>query len=321
MKVAAIDAGSNAVRLLIGERDALGGIHIIDKYREPIRLGKDVFSKGEIRKKTIDRLLTAFKKFRKVIDNEQVDLVYAVATSAMREAQNNKKICELLFEETGIQLKIISGDQEAQLVHAAIVSNRDVSKEPMGLIDIGGGSVEVGFSQNSKLLARKSFPFGTVRLLQLMNENNLKESDIGKYLDKNAGNIESYIEDEAPDKPIEMVVGTGGNMECMGRLRVVLLQKSSMYEIYYDELKELQKSIVEMSVKDRIQYLRLRADRADVIYPAIMVTLKIMKHMGAKKLCLPNVGLKEGLLLDAFNSLSSGIGSETYSGREALHYQ
>ena len=301
MKIAGIDVGSNAIRLIIGERDSLGAIHILDKVREPLRLGKDVFSRGEIRRKTQDRMIAAFKKFKKVIDHQQVDFVFAVGTSALREASNGGKVCTEIKIATGIDLKAIGGSREAELVHCAIQSKINNELGAIGLIDIGGGSVEVGFSESSVLKNRQSFPLGTVRLLQIINENDWNESHLEDFLDHEMDKVFKYVDEKAPTLPIEIAVGTGGNMECMGRLRVVLLKKPSFYEIFTEEVEEILNHIKNMSIKDRVQYLRLRPDRADVIFPALCVTHRLLRKMGAKKLCLPNVGLKEGLLYEGFN--------------------
>ena len=304
-QIAAIDIGSNALRLVIGNLDTHGEIHITKKFREPVRLGQDVFGNGTLSKKTINQAIESFSRFRSLIEQHQVTHMRAIATSALREAKNRDEFINEIFLHTRIQIKCIDGAEEARLIYRAIDHKIKLHNRNALIIDIGGGSVEVIISIDGKLRGMESFKIGTVRLLQMMNERNLKEKNLQVFLNEKMQEIRKFIYDTVKNDHIDVCIGTGGNFETLGKLRVALLNKTSIYSMSAYELEELQTHLIGMSIKERIQFLRIKPDRADVIVPASLIGLIIMNTVGCELLSIPFVGLRDGVLLELSESLSS----------------
>jgi exopolyphosphatase/guanosine-5'-triphosphate,3'-diphosphate pyrophosphatase len=296
--IAAIDIGSNAIRLMIGSLDSHHDIQVIKKMREPVRLGQDVFAHEEISRKTMTRALETFEKFAKLIAQNQVRHVRAIATSAMREAPNAKEFITEVKRKTGLSIEVIDGIEEARLIHTAVSHRVNLEQKNAVLIDIGGGSVELTVSVNGKTRGMQSFPLGTVRLLQIMSEKNLKEKNLRSMIHEHIGDAQKFVQDCTRGKPIDFSIGTGGNFECLGKLRVALLHRNSIYSMSRHELHQLVQHLESMSIKERIQFLRLRPDRADVVVPAALVAHEIMSLIPVETLLVPYVGLRDGILFE-----------------------
>lgn len=295
-RLAAIDVGSNAIRLVIGEVGKNGEIKVLKKFREGVRLGKDTFSDGTISKKSIERTVETFIKFRRFIKEHDARQVRAVGTSALREARNRDTLISEVLKISGLQLQVIDGFEEGQLIFSAVVRRLDLVGAKSVLIDIGGGSVEVSIADGKKVSATRSFPLGTVRLLELLGTKNLREKHLPNLIESAMKPVRSYLRENLRNQSVDFAIGTGGNFECLGKLRVALLSKTSIYSMSFDDLHELTDHLASMSVKERIHYLRLRNDRADVIVPAALVTLAIMESIPTDTLNVPFVGLRDGLL-------------------------
>jgi exopolyphosphatase/guanosine-5'-triphosphate,3'-diphosphate pyrophosphatase len=302
-QIAAIDIGSNAIRLVIGDLDLHGEVHITKKFREPVRLGQDVFSTGILSKKTIALGVECFSHFRRIIEQNNVTHMRAIATSALREAKNRDEFIQAIKEQTGINIVCIDGVEEARLIGRAIDQKVKLRNRNAIIIDIGGGSVEVIISIDGQVRAMDSFKIGTVRLLQLMNERNLKEKNLQALLNEKMQDVRKFVLNTVKTDHIDLCIGTGGNFETLGKLRVALLNKTSIYSMSAHELEELQAHLIGMSVKERIQFLRIKADRADVIVPAALIGLTIMNYVGCELLSVPFVGLRDGVLLELSESL------------------
>lgn len=164
------------------------------------------------------------------------------------------------------------------------------------LIDIGGGSVEITISVDGKLRAMKSFRLGTVRLLQILAERNLQEKSLRYLLQRSMADLHDFVERTTKGEPIDFCIGTGGNFETLGKLRVALLNRSSVSSMTVFELDEIITHLIPMSFKERVQFLRLRPDRADVIVPAGLIVHTIMRKIPCELLVIPHVGLREGIL-------------------------
>lgn len=294
-RLSAIDLGSNAIRLIIGEvRDRR--LHTIKKFRAPVRLGKDVFRGGRISEQTVRDALEAFENFAAIHRRYNVAACRAVATSAVREAKNGAEFVSLVRAKTGIAIEIIDGIEEARLIHAAVQREVDLSRKRIMLMDIGGGSVEITFSENGLMSATQSFPMGTVRMLQMLADRRLGETGLRVIMGEFLAPLGHYIESHAGSQPVEWAVGTGGNLECMGRLKVQLLKRSPHTLVSLQELVEITARLERLSVRDRIEKLELRPDRADVIVPALMLVKTVLRQAGIKKILIPGVGLRDGIL-------------------------
>ncbi len=306
-QIAAIDIGSNALRLVIAKLDSHQEIHITKKFREPVRLGQDVFANGIISKKTTSLAIESFSRFRRIIEQNRVTHTKALATSALREAKNRDEFIEDVHKKAGILIKCIDGAEEARLIFRAINHKLNLQKRNAIIIDIGGGSVEIIVSIDGRVRGMQSFKIGTVRLLQMMQERHLKEKNIQILLNEKMLKVQKFISETTKNQSIELCIGTGGNFECLGKLRVALLNKTSIYSMSALELEELQLHLINMTIKERIQFLRIKPDRADVIVPASLLGMMIMKFANCSLLSIPFVGLRDGVLLELSESLAPSI--------------
>ncbi len=313
-KIAAIDIGSNAIRMIVGRITDSRQVETVENIRLPVRLGQDVFNLGKLQETTIQLAIEAFQHFRRVADDFEVTKIRAIATSAMREAANGYILIDRIAQAAKISIEVISGDEEARLIHRAVSDVIKLNGKRAVLIDIGGGSIEVTISENSNIISTESYNMGTVRLLQQLNGN--KESDFSLFqspkrpfallVREYAEAARKRIDREIGSKKVDLCIGTGGNVEEIGKLRQKLLKQSSAEIIRLGELQELIEQINDLSVKDRVRKLKLRPDRADVILPAAIVLQLIARETGAKQIHIPNVGLKDGLLAEIAEEIAKG---------------
>lgn len=295
--IAAIDIGSNAIRLAIANATR-PQLHISYRSREPVRLGSSVFSEGRINDQILGELTKALGQFKNQLENHNVQQFRAVATSAMREASNNTEVVEKLYQATGIRIEIISGDEEARLVSQAIQQKIDLSAGTFLLIDIGGGSIELVAIKDGETLKRQSFVIGMVRVLELHKKQNQDLEDWFPAFIKNE--VNDFF-DGLPN--LEQAVGTGGNMDRFAKLKPFVageegdtLTKSEMAKVY-----KLLKSV---DYEERMTRFALKPDRADVIIPAAIATNEIMKFGRSKLIHFPQVGIKDGILYELSSELT-----------------
>jgi exopolyphosphatase/guanosine-5'-triphosphate,3'-diphosphate pyrophosphatase len=296
MNIAAIDVGSNAIRMVVGRTDGNGGLEILESTRLPVRLGKDSFTTGQLSESVMQMSVDAFLRFRTIADQFSVGQLRAVATSALREAENGELLVDRIARQTNIQVEIISSEEEARLIHLGVSKSVDLAGKNAVLIDIGGGSVEVTLARGDDILSSESYPMGTVRLLQRLGVNGNIPST--KLLREYADSARKRIEHELGGRKVDICVGTGGNTEEMGSLRKKLFKADSEDLITTEEIKSLIEVLSEMSVDERIKRFDLRPDRADVILPATMVLHMIAREAKIKEIKIPGVGLKDGVLWD-----------------------
>ncbi len=298
--LAAIDIGSNAIRMVIAEH-SLQGLRLLKKYRLPIRLGADVFASGQISPKNIKASARTFKKFKDICNKMKIQQIRAVGTSALREAKNQKAFIELVRRKSNIQIEVIDGVEEARIIHQAVRREVNLDGHHSLLIDIGGGSLELTYSDKGMMTSTQSFPFGTVRTLEMMKKKKLLEKDlqlvIGDYLQP----LTHFIQSNGPGHPLDFAVGTGGNLEALGKLKPLLLKSSIRTFLSRSELEEIIFKLQSLSLKERIEKLKMRPDRADVILPAALVVLTVMRQAQLEKLLIPHVGLKDGLIWSLAN--------------------
>lgn len=306
--IAAIDVGSNAIRLIIGRLNYGGQVEVIDNLRLPVRLGRDVFGQGQIGEQTAQQALDAFKRFSKVIEDHRVSELRAVATSAMREAANSDLLRDRIARSTGIEIEVISGEEEARLIHLAVLNAIEVGDGYVMLVDIGGGSVEVTLSQGRSILSTESYNMGTVRLLQKLEERTAHES-FARLIRDYAEAAKRRIDREIGGRKVELCIGTGGNIEEMGKLREKIFKRDSDKRITLEELDALVETLGRLNVKERERKFKLKPDRADVILPASIVLQIIAHKAGAKEILIPHVGLKDGVLWDMAQGLVRGLES------------
>ncbi|MBX9768530.1 MAG: hypothetical protein K2X47_14750 [Bdellovibrionales bacterium] len=308
MKLAAIDVGSNAIRFVLAESSFDGSLEILKAIREPIRLGRDVFKTGTISEKSFKEATKAFQKFAKIIQKHKVIWVKAVATSAMRDAKNGVWLQERISQRTGIHICIISGEEEARLINRAVDQRISTKGRKGAYIDIGGGSLELSLISNQKLIATRTFKMGTVRTLQAARLGD-KETSVVRIqtaIRKHLPEVSKFLRAEKNTvSQISVLAGTGGNIEALGKLRVEALGRATSQFITLEELDDLISLLGRMSYAERVKKLDLRPDRADVIIPAAVAVHAVMKLLKKHDLSIPFVGLKDGVLLELNDSLSS----------------
>lgn len=293
--LAAIDIGSNAIRMVIAEQN-LSSMRLVKKFRFPIRLGADVFKTGRISTQNLKRSARTFKKFKELSEEYQVLQIRAVGTSALREAKNSKAYVEFIRRKSDIQIEVIDGVEEARLIHLAVKREINLDQETALLLDIGGGSVELTFANHSMMNATHSFPLGTVRILEELKKRKLTESQLGIVIGDFLKPLISFIQSNDPGHPLSFCVGTGGNLEALGKLKPLLIGGHSPTYLSLSDLDQMILKLQKLTIKDRIERLGLRQDRADVIVPAAVIVQTVMRQAHLNKLLIPHVGLKEGIL-------------------------
>jgi len=291
MKLAAIDIGSNAIRLQVVkvfEEENLVSFKKLEYLRFPLRLGQDVFKKGKIAPVTRSKFEKLMRTFKLLIDLYEVEAYSAVATSAMREAENGVEIQEFVRDMVGLKIDIISGDTEARILNKSIIPF--LEEKQYIHIDVGGGSTELNIFDGKKLKKCKSFKIGSVRKLS-NSERIAKFNEIKGWIkSSNVSNKKSITG-----------IGTGGNINKLFKLS----RKSSGNYISLSELKALRAYTKEFSYEERISVLKMNPDRADVIIPASEIYINVLQHIGSDEIMVPKVGLKDGLIYELFEKVSN----------------
>ncbi|MBT8273917.1 MAG: exopolyphosphatase [Bacteroidia bacterium] len=283
-KYAAIDIGSNAVRLLISNILEVEGKPVMFKksslVRVPIRLGADVFLTKSISNENIQRMLDTMLAFKLLMKSHKVERYKACATSAMREADNGEDVAKLISEESQIDIDIIDGQEEAAIIAATDI-NEYISKNKNYLyVDVGGGSTEFTIIHNGEKVASRSFQIGTVRLL----------NDI--VLPDTWNDAEAWIKESTSEFEEIDVIGSGGNINKLFKMSGVTIGKPLTY--FY--LSSFFHTLNRYTYEERIIELNLNPDRADVIIPATRIYLSAMKWSKAQDIYVPKIGLSDGII-------------------------
>ena len=283
-KYAAIDIGSNAMRLLVsniietpGKETQFSKSALV---RVPIRLGQDAFTVGEISEENISRMIDAMKAYKLLMKVHKVEKYMACATSAMREAYNGKEVAELIEREADIRIEIIDGKKEAAIIATTDLHHLLKTEQTYLYVDVGGGSTEFSLFSNGKMVASKSFKVGTVRQLNNM-VNEVVWFEIEKWIKSNTETYEQVT-----------LIGSGGNINKLFKMSGKVQAKPLSY-IYLNSQFTLLNSL---SYEQRVSELGLNPDRADVIIPALKVYLNAMKWSGARQIYVPKIGLSDGII-------------------------
>ncbi|MFM7724978.1 MAG: hypothetical protein ACKO7O_09330, partial [Bacteroidota bacterium] len=251
--------------------------------RLPVRLGDDVFEKGKISDAKIDRFLEGMKIFKAMLAFYQVDAYRAVATSAMRDSSNAKRIQSRVFKETGISLEVISGKEEAELVYLTFQLMHNIKTNYL-LVDVGGGSTEITLFQDNQIHAAKSFQIGSVRLLK----NKVKSEEWDK--------MRSWVAEEILPHHPERAFGSGGTINSVHKM----LENSSKEPVTLPQLNDLLKKLEGLSVEERFVRFPIKEDRADVIVPAMEIYSVVLDALQLSEVYVPKMGLSDGVLLDLY---------------------
>ena len=290
MRLAAIDIGSNAIRLQVVkvfEDENLVSFKKLEFLRFPLRLGHDVFKKGKIGNNVRAKFEKLMRTFKLLIDLYEVEAYSAVATSAMREAENGEEIQEYIMDMVGLKIDIIPGAKEANILNKAIIPFLD--ERQYIHIDVGGGSTELNVFENKKLIKSQSFKIGSVRKLA------------GKDRTDKFKEMKDWIKSAGLSKAKNVTgIGTGGNINKLFKLA----RKKTDTSISLAELKALRAYTKEFSLEERISILKMNADRADVILPASEIYISVLQSVGSDQIMVPKVGLKDGLVYELYERVS-----------------
>lgn len=295
MTYASIDIGSNAGRLLIGKVIEFNGKPMVEKVsltRVPLRLGLDVFETAYISKQKQDLMIRTFDAYKKLIKIYEPQELVACGTAALREAKNKVEVIERVYNETGIDLKIITGIQEAQLTSLARNTNMNVLHDYSLYIDVGGGSTELSYYKGQELVDARSFQVGAIRFLL----DTIKKSEWDAMKNWIAG---IHTDEEPMD-----CFCSGGNINKLTKMFGSQLKNTLGYSQLADCLVHLEG----YSVEDRMEEFGLRNDRADVIVPAAIIFKKLMKWGKIKEIQAPKIGLADGIIVDIYNK-QNNLGS------------
>ncbi len=285
MRFAAIDIGSNAVRLQIARLNEEGGSELfkrVEFVRIPIRLGDDAFTEGKISKEKRRIFYMAMEAFRLLMEAFEVKHYMACATSAMRDARNGNKIVKKVEERCGVQINIIDGKRESELILKSI--NHLFEKDKTYLtIDVGGGSTEMTVTKNRQSFDSVSFNVGAVRLL----DGAIKKQDWDA--------MASYIKNHLSQVKDAQAIATSGTIN---KIASLLNPDTRELHITTAQLEKFHKDIKKLSIKERADVYKLNPDRADMIEPSSSIYLKILKWAGIEQLHAPSAGLKDGIIYE-----------------------
>jgi exopolyphosphatase / guanosine-5'-triphosphate,3'-diphosphate pyrophosphatase len=284
LRLAAIDIGSNAARLLI--IDVVPGPAGKSEFvkltlvRVPLRLGFDVFEKGLISEEKELMLIKTIQSYKLLIDVYNVKDYITAATSAMRDASNAKEILQKVKAESGVDIKVITGEEEASFIYENHVAENLNTQESYLYIDVGGGSTELSFFSDAKLVSKESFNIGTIRLLK----NQVTEDHWNQ--------MKKFIKEKTTGYHHITAIGSGGNINKIFSLS----KRKEGKPLNLELLRNYYKEFSSMSLTQRISLYKLREDRADVIVPALLIYINVMKWADTEEVFVPKIGLADGLI-------------------------
>lgn len=286
MLVAAIDIGSNAARLLIASfyiKKPNQKYKVVQYLRVPIRLGDYVFIHQKIPKEKEIILLKTMQSFALLMELYRVKDYRACATSALREAKNGKNIIKKIKKQSNLNLEIIDGSEEANLIFKAH-QDKIETKEKVLFVDVGGGSTELTLLNEGKRIISKSFKIGTVRML---------DNQVDEYIWED---MRTFLKEKIQKEEVNNILGSGGNIN---KILSLLQIKSNRFASLKD-IKLIYQRLNQSSLKERVEKWGLNPDRADVIIPATEVFLDVMEYSGIKKITSAGLGLRDGLILELY---------------------
>lgn len=295
LKFAAIDIGTNAVRLLfsnITENKKKTTFKKASLVRVPIRLGFDVFNHGFIDEVKKEKLISTMHAFHHLINVHDVIDFRACATSAMREASNGAEIVDAVRKKTGIDIEIISGKTEAEIIYSNRIADMIDNTKSYLYVDVGGGSTEITLFSKGQIELSHSFNIGTIRLIK----DQVKPGEYQKMRETLHGLKNKF--------PSLKIIGSGGNINKLFKLS----GKKPMKPLSYEKLKEIYETLLSYPINDRIKILGMNPDRADVIIPAAQIYLNIMSWSDAKKILVPKFGVADGIVRQLYYNFKAHSG-------------
>ena len=291
MILAAIDIGSNAARLLISSVIEVGNkrpeFNKVNLVRVPLRLGFDVFETGKISKDRIEMLIQTMKAYRHLLKVYDVTEFRACATSAMRDAKNGQEIIDLVKKETGITIEVLTGDKEASMINQTHVAEMLDRFHSYLYVDVGGGSTELTFFDEGKMKYRESFNIGTIRLLK------------GQVDEKSWNLMRDHLKQNTKSNLPITAIGSGGNINKVFSMS----KKKEGKPLPLQLLRDFHKELSSYSIDERIRIYKLKEDRADVIVPALLIYINIMRWAEIPEIYVPKIGIADGLIQTLYDDI------------------
>jgi len=291
VRLAAIDIGSNAARLLITEvsstKEGRPQFNKLNLIRVPLRLGFDVFENREISKPKRGMILQTMKAYGHLMKAYEVQFIKACATSAMRDAANSEDIIRKVKLETGIEIKILSGDEEANMIYENHIAEDLDTEHSYLYIDVGGGSTELTFFSEGKLKYKESFNIGTIRLLK------------GQVTEKTWDEMKDHLKRNTKSNLPMIAIGSGGNINKVFSMS----KKKEGKPLPLELLKDYYKEFSSFSLEERMRVYKLREDRADVIVPALQIYINVMRWTDIQEIFVPKIGLADGLIQSLYEEV------------------
>jgi len=305
VQLSAIDAGSNAIRLVIARATSAQHIQILESERAAVRLGHNAFTQRMLDDKTIARAVRAFRHFRERMDHYHVSAYRAVATSAAREVRNGRKLMDRIRRKSGIKLDVISSAEEARLVCSAVQWVLGERVQPRLIFDLGGGSLELNFFEHGLLSRRIALPLGTIRVMETFGMEGAIDEDRARRLRHHVLALLRSAMPSPPNLSRAIAIGCGGNAETLVRLAAgppVARTPAINVRLLRDQMWR----ILSLDIPSRMRVFRVRKDRAEVIGIAAIIISTAAEWLQLRAILVPGVGVREGLLLD--------LVAEQYSG-------
>jgi exopolyphosphatase/guanosine-5'-triphosphate,3'-diphosphate pyrophosphatase len=302
-RLAAIDIGSNSVRLLVAEALRGGTYRILDEEREPTRLGRSVSQKGQLDDESMERTITALRTFKQIAAGYQATSLRTIATCAVREARNGPEFCRRVREQVGLEVEVISGDREARLAFSSVQNAFDLSGKNVIVADIGGGSTEVVFATGNLIESIFSTPLGAVRLTEQFG---LGEAAVSETFQRDITRMEEEIAlclKKRTTRPLfapHFLVGCGGTFTTLAEL--VMASKKEVdipvagYKVSHAEVRHLLDRLLKMPLRSRRSMAGMTPDRADIILAGLSIIDALMKRFRVNTLLIHTRGVRDGLV-------------------------
>ena len=317
VQLAAIDAGSNAIRLVVPRATSQHQIEYLDNARRAVRLGHNAFTRRLLDEDTIAQAARAFREFRNSMDRHNVTAYRAVATAAAREARNYRRLMERIRRKTGLELEVISSEEEARLVCSAVHWALGDQLQPRLIFDLGGGSLELNFFQRGVLEHRIALPLGTIRLMETYSIKGAIDEDNASRLRHHVLSLLRSSLPSPPKLPRALAVACGGNAEALVRIAPgPMVDRIPVMNVRL--LRDQTWRLLGLDIPGRMRAFRVRQDRAEVMGIAAIIITTLAKWLDVRSFLVPGVGVREGILLDLVEEqYSGGVASEEEKGRAA----
>jgi len=301
-KLAAIDIGTNSIKLLVAAVDETGVLEVLSREKSPVRLGSETLSTGRLAPEAIAAGVCAIEQFQRSVAAQEAELVRAVATCAVREAENSQEFLDAVRRRTGIEVDVISGEEEARLIHLAARSEFSSRLDPLFLIDIGGGSTEFVVSDGERVLLTESLPLGSVRLAELVRDDPPSEKD-RKAVKKAVRAVAKRAAVAVRKTGFKTCVGSAGTIQSLSLVHEAALLgrepiPSGHRTLSRDGLKKVNKLLRRTTQKEKLRVPGLDPRRRDIAVPGGLLLAWILKRTGAESIVVGERGLREGIILD-----------------------